>query len=229
MIKTEFEASFGLLENAFGIQNPERRQFYFRQFQYTAAWSFDRAVRRIVEIRDDGYGFPLVAEISTAIDEVQRSRSQADEADMGAREFCQKCDAFGIVPTDGANSAFCSCHMGRLKQARLRVGLTARRSEVEEEVKKLPPAEPPFRGMQEKNPLGFWEQKAEEHEEWCAAKRAQIEDIKHRRAEFEAERAAARTEIGVEPLKRVLAETLAQVSERVVPETEEDDDESVPF
>jgi hypothetical protein len=233
MTKTEFEASFGLLENAFGIQNPERRQFYFRQFQYTAAWAFDRAVRRIVEIRDDGYGFPLVAEISTAIDEVQRARSQADDSDMGAREFCQRCGNFGMVPTDGMNSAFCSCRMGRLKQARLRVGLTARRSEVEEEVKKLPPAEPPFRGLQEKNPLGFWESTADEHEAWCAEKRAEIEEIKRRREEEpkrtssvsdelrfkEISEAAARVKFG----ERFLAPAAGE------PATAEEEDDNIPF
>jgi hypothetical protein len=182
MTRSEFARIFGLLESAFGEQKPERRDFYFRQFEHTELWAFTRAARRIVETRDDGFGFPLIAEISKAIEEIQRERPTADEADMEARGYCQRCGNVGFYLNVQGGASLCSCRVGRLKEARMKLGLSARRSEVEELAKKLSPPEPPVRGLQEKNPAGFWEDIQEEHDRWCAAKRAEIEEIKARQA-----------------------------------------------
>ena len=183
MTRTEFTKSFSRLESAFGIQDAQKRQFYFRQFEYTQAWAFDRAIRRIVDIRDDGYGFPLVAEINTALDEVMKQRSAADEGDLEHREYCQKCQNLGFFLNDKKEAAFCVCQAGRLKQARMKLGLSARRTEVEEYARtKLPPSLGPVRGLHEWNPLGFWELNVMEHERWMAAKRTEVEEIKCREA-----------------------------------------------
>jgi len=231
MTRTEFTKSFSLLESAFGQQGAERRQFYFRQFEHVQLWAFDRAMRRIVDIRDDGYGFPLVAEINTAIDEVQRARSQADEADMGAREFCQRCSNLGLYQTERGTAAACGCQAGRLKQARLILGLSARRIEIEEYTKtKLPPPSPPVRGLKERNPLGFWEDTQEEHDRWMAAKRAEIEEIKRQQAER-----PLRSMLPDELRKKLLKDTVAGLRKRMVepagrePGEDEEDDEEVGF
>lgn len=221
MTRSEFERSFSLLENAFGMQNPQRRKFYFQQFEHSLSWAFYRAVRRLVDIRDDGYGFPLIAEIRTSMDEVLRQRSEADERDLDSRQFCQRCGNSGLYLTDDRTAAPCSCRAGRMKYARLMLGLLASRTEVEEYAKtKLPPAEPPVYGLQERNPLGFWEDTQEEHDAWCEKKRHEIEDIKRRRAEEpqqespvsdelrfkEISEAAARIKFGEQFLKPTAAE-----------------------
>lgn len=113
----------------------------------------------------------------------------------------------------------------------MRLGTSARRTEVEEEAKKLPPPEPPYRGLQEKNSLGFWEETQAEHDRWMTAKRIEIEDIKRRREEFEEKRRMEKKVIAPESLRRVIDETLAQVSERMPTNREpgEDEEDSVPF
>ena len=231
MTRDEFGRNFESLESAFGEQGAERRQFYFRQLENVSTWAFSRAVRRIIEIRDDRYGFPLVAEIHTALDEVEREKPSAGAFDFEAREYCQRCENRGWYMNARGGASPCSCRAGRLKQARMRLGTSARRTEVEEEVKKLPPPEPPYRGLQEKNPLGFWELTAAEHDRWMIAKRIEIEDIKRRREDFEEKRWMEKKTIAPESLRRVIDETLAQVSERMPAGREpgEDEEDNVPF
>lgn len=225
MTKAEFSKSFELLESAFGDQGAERRQFYFRQLEHVPAWAFSRAVRRIIEIRDDRYGFPLVAEIHTALDEVERQKPSADVSDFETREYCQKCENQGFFLNDRGGASPCSCRAGRLKEARMRLGLSARRTEVEEEMKKLPLAEPPFRGLQERNPLGFYEETQEEHDRWMAAKQAEIEEIKKRQAEFKIERDTEKRTISPRTLEKVMREQVAQIDAARKREPGEDEDE----
>jgi len=227
MTNSEFRESFGRLESAFGEQGAERRQFYFRQLEHVSTWAFSRAVRRIIEIRDDRYGFPLVAEIHTALDEVEREKPSAGAFDFEAREYCQRCENRGWYMNARGGVSPCSCRAGRLKQARMRLGTSARRTEVEEEVKKLPPPEPPVRGLQEKNPLGFWEDTQEKHDRHMTAKRAEIEEIKRRQAEE-----PPRLTMPDELRKRLLKDTVAGVRGRMaVPVMREpgEDEEEVPF
>jgi hypothetical protein len=229
MTRSEFQKSFSLLESAFGVQNAERRQFYFHQFEHTLPWVFDRSIKRLIEIRDDGYGFPVVGEICTAIDEVLK-RSTADERDLEAREFCQRCENRGFYSGKQNGTFLCTCRAGRLKQARLKLGLSARRTEVEEYARtELPPAEPPVRGLQERNPLGFWEDTQEEHDRWMARKRAEIEEIERRRAEW-----PEKPGLPVELRKKLLKDTVAGLGKRIVepPEREpgeDEEDEEIPF
>jgi len=230
MTRDEFGRSFEFLESAFGEQGAERRQFYFRQLEHVSMWTFSRAVRRIIEIRDDRYGFPLVAEIHTALDEVEREKPSAGAFDLEAREYCQRCENRGWYMNARGGASPCSCRAGRLKQARMRLGTSARRTEVEEEVKKLPPPELPYRGLQEKNSLGFWEDTQAEHDRWMAAKRAEIEEIKRRQAEH-----PQGPTLPDELRRRLLKDTVAGVRGRMTvpvmrePGDDQEEDDSVPF
>ena len=231
MTRTEFTKSFSLLESAFGQQGAERRQFYFRQFEHVQLWAFDRAMRRIVDIRDDGYGFPLVAEINTALDEVMKQRSAADDADMTIREYCQRCSNRGFYPSGKTEATLCGCRIGRLKQARMRLGLSARRTEIEEYVRtKLPPAERSMHGFQEKNLLGFWEDTQEEHDRWMAAKRTEIEEIKEREAARPEKIPSPSDELRFKDIKDAIArikfrEQMVEPVEREPGEDEEEEEE----
>jgi hypothetical protein len=231
MTNNEFRESFGRLESAFGEQGAERRQFYFHQFESSPYWIFKRAITRMIETRsEDTYGFPLVSEIHMAVERVERERSTADGADWEAREYCQQCANHGFFLTERGTAAFCACRAGRLKQARMRLGLSARRSEVDEYVKtKLPLPEPPVRGLQEKNPLGFWEDTQAEHDRHMTAKRAEIEEIKRRQAEH-----PRGPTLPDEIRRRLLKDTVAGVRGRmtvpIMREPGEDEEEdAVPF
>lgn len=224
MTLAEFTKSFAFLENAFGEQKAERRQFYFRQFERIGALAFSRAVRRIVETRDDGFGFPLVAEISKGIEEIQRERPAADEADLENRGYCQRCNQSGFYLNNHGGASRCSCRAGRLKEARLRLGFTARRGEVEDEAKKLAPASAPVQGLHEKHPAGFWEDTQAEHDRWMADKRKQIAELERRKKEE-----SAGPSMPDELRRHLLQETVAGIRDRMVQPAQDEDDEEVGF
>jgi len=204
MTRQEFGNAFELLESAFGQQGAERRQFYFRQLEHIPVWVFDRAVRRVIEVRDDRYGFPLVAELHTSIDEVQKG-SEDSGVDFDSAGYCQKCGNSGLYMNAQNGATPCACRAGRLKAVRLRLSLTARQSEVEERVRTLPPPEPPFRGLQEKNPLGFWESTQEEHDTWMAVKGVEVAAIKERMAGMPERRAMLDDDLRRKLLKDIVA------------------------
>lgn len=244
MTLDKFQTEMIRLEGMFraGKELPTRAE-YWRSLRYVEDGIFKRAVDYVISSFKPfpSEPFPALATIESAIiemksevpDEIYERGKYTETVDLSSLDYCQRCDNSGMYLATDGQAHICECEKGRLKRASWKLDPAfsdwqrKRRDEkIQQNLTKIPPSRGAIHGLQEWNPLGFWEPTSEEHEAWCAAKRAQIEDIKRRRAEFADERAAARTEIGVEPLKRVLAETLAQVSERVVPEQGDDD---VPF
>jgi len=215
---------------------------YWRALHYVEDEVFEKAVDFVASSFKPfpSEPFPSVATIESAVidmkeegmDEVYEPEREGAPPDYSALDFCQKCGNLGLF-LDELVARFCSCEKGRLKKASWNVEPAysnwekkKRDEKIQMNLARLPQSAGPVRGLQEKNALGFWEANAVEHEAWCADKRKQIEEIKRRREELEEKRREEKKILVPGSLKRILEETMAQVSERM-PETEEDGD--VPF
>lgn len=214
---------------------------YWRALHYVEDEVFEKAVDYVmISFKPfPSEPFPSIASLESAVidmkeedmGELYEPGREAQPPDYSALDFCQRCNNAGIYIWADGRSHFCQCEKGRLKLASWNVEPAhsnwekkKRDERIQLNLVKLPPSAGPVRGIKEWNPLGFWEDTQAEHDRWCAAKRKQIEDIKRRREEFEEKRRQEKRTIAPGSLRRVLNETLAQVSEKMPAE-----DEEVPF
>lgn len=226
MTLDEFDKGMKRLEAIFNhgkeLQGDARGE-YIEMLRFLEAPAFDAAVTIVIETFKPfpSESFPSPVTIQDAVtmarseDQVSWSRERG-APDTSILEFCQLCRNLGIYLAFDGQARICKCEKGRIKQASWDVPYGARKREakIQDELDKLPPSKGPVHGLMEKNAMGFWESNAVEHERWCAAKRREIEEIKHRRAEFEEKRRQEKKVIAPGSLRRILDETLAQVSEK---------------
>ena len=214
---------------------------YWRALHYVEDEVFEKAVDFVMTSFKPfpSEPFPSIATLESAVidmkeegmDEVYEPERSTEPPDYSILDFCQRCNNVGIYIWADGLSHFCQCEKGRLKQASWNVEPAhsnwekkKRDEKIQRNLARLPPSLGPVHGIKEWNPLGFWEDTQEEHDRWCADKRVQIEEIKRRREEFEEKRRQEKKVIAPGSLRRVLDETLAQVSEKMPAE-----DEEVPF
>jgi len=239
-----FDYQMRRLEEVFkgGIELPTRGE-YWQALHYVDDDVFEKAVDYVMTSFKPfpSEPFPSIATLESAVidmkeegmDEAYEPETEAPPPDYSAIDFCQRCGNAGIYIGEDGQSHFCQCEKGRLKRAAWNVEPAhsnwekkKRDERIQRNLARLPTSAGPVRGIKEWNPLGFWEDTQQEHDRWCAAKRQQIEDIKYRSDQLEERRRQEKKMIDPRSLRRVLEETLAQVSEKM-PEPEEDD--SVPF
>jgi hypothetical protein len=237
-----FDYQMRRLEEVFkgGVELPVRGE-YWQALHYVEDDVFEKAVNYVMTSFKPfpSEPFPSIATLESAVidmkeegmDEVYEPERNIETPDYSILDFCQKCNNAGIYIWADGLSHFCQCEKGRLKQAAWDVEPAhsnwekkKRDEKIQRNLARLPPSLGPVRGIKEWNSLGFWEDTKEEHDRWCADKRKQIEEIKARREEFEEKRCQDKKMIAPGSLKRVLEETLAQVSEKMPAE-----DDEVPF
>lgn len=241
-----FDYQMRRLEEVFkaGVELPARGE-YWQALHYVEDDVFEKAVDYVMTSFKPfpSEPFPSIATLESAVidmkeedmGELYEPEKNTEMPDYTALDFCQRCNNAGIYIWADGLSHFCQCEKGRLKQAAWNVEPAhsnwekkKRDEKIQQNLARLPPSAGPVRGIKEWNPLGFWEDTKEEHDRWCVAKRKQIEDIKRRQEEFAEKRRQEKKTWPQDSLKRVLNETLAQVSEKM-PAAEEDDDLGIPF
>jgi len=233
MTLDEFDKGMRRLEAVFNhskeLQGDARGE-YIEALRFLEAPAFDAAVTMVIETfkpwKEEPFPSPFTIQDAVTMaqseDAIFGSRRERGAPDSSAADYCQRCQNSGLFLGADGESHICQCEKGRMKRASWDIpyGVRKREARIQDELDKLPSSKGPVRGLMEKNALGFWEANAIEHERWCAAKRKQIEEIKRRREEGDERRRSEKKTIAPQSLKRVLDETLAQVSEKM-PKMEE--------
>jgi hypothetical protein len=198
-----------------GLQLKEAtRTEYYRGLLYEDPDLFDDAVKGILETFKPfpSEPFPSLATIKIAILRmVEETEGESGGFhDMAELDFCQQCRNSGFYLGQDGQAHFCICDKGRYRKAAWGVrGGTNRQERVQRTLDKLPASKGgPVRGLLEKNPNGFWELTAEEHEKWMTAKRAEIAEMDARIKDRPSRKKGA---VPPESIKRLVEEKIRQV------------------
>jgi hypothetical protein len=246
MTLDEFAIGMNRLERIFngGVEIDEGlRKEYFEALQYVDPTVFRDAVQLVVETFKP---FPLepFPGISTIEDAIMETRDRASsEAGWESRrlpppdakvlDYCQRCHNLGLFLAEDGQARFCQCEKGRLKRASWGIDAHVRKRDekIQKALERIPSSLGPVRGLQEWNPLGFWEDSREEHDRWMARKRAELIET-HARADIRDRRLATeKRTVPRESLRRLVEEKIDQV-QAAKPEAEREpgeDEEEVPF
>lgn len=236
MTKTEFNGGMSRLERMFNKGEQLRegiRTDYYRALFRTDPVVFDDSVEDVMETFKPFPSelFPCLATIKAAI--FRMSEGVGGEVDRfnDTREldFCQKCSNVGLYLGQDDQAHFCVCEKGRYRRAAWSVSGDFRREErVARALSVLPSSlgGPPVRGLQEKNPLGFWELTKEEHNLWMENKRAEIAEMDVRAEVRLREKDEGKRVVPPDSMKRLIEEKLGQIQANMLKVEDKDD---VPF
>jgi hypothetical protein len=174
--------------------------------------------------------FPCLATIRAAISRMTDGPGGGTDQPHDTKEldYCQQCGNSGFYLGQDDQAHFCVCDKGKYRQAAWSVfGDNKREERIERALSGLPSSlgGPPVRGLQERNPAGFWELTAEEHDLWMENKQADIAQMKTRLEARAAEKESGKRVVPLDSLKRMVNERLSQVKASMPVE----DADSVPF
>ena len=219
----EFSVQMARLEELFnGGQklSEARRNEYYEALKYTGIRLF---METVSYLRDTFKPFPAeqfpspVTMQDAIIGVSKEKKDEIIEKQTSEFEYCQQCNNIGIYEGLDHEAHFCSCEKGRMKKAiwNIRPEERKREEKIQKALKKIPKSTGPIRGLKEKHPLGFWTDTEERHEQWMEAKRKEIEEIDKKRA-----MSRPRETIPDELRKKLLKDTIADISKKMLPEEE---------
>jgi len=198
-----FDAGMERLERVFNRGKSLEKKVkdeYFTALCYERPRVFEDAVQTVIETFKPypSEPFPSVATIKIAvlrvvdegIEDAGHETETAQAQDTQEPGFCERCRNSGLFLDLEDVAHFCVCKKGRLVQAGwgINPGDRKRQEKIQKALEKLPPAEPPHKGLKEWNSAGFWESTKAEHEKWMAAERKKIAEMDARRIKDNASR-----------------------------------------